>query len=215
MVLNQTLGLNSLRQDLNRLFYAAPIAGQAFAQGFAANSLYAPGSFFGGQPWPTSAVSLQAAAIQQAAQQPMMAQPVHFVPRVNAAETHEAVFYCVELPGVEISQVALSIHGNVLVLEGVRQPGGLIGDRMISYQHAEGRFGAFRWVGPIPNGTMPAGIDCTLRNGLLTIVLPKAGAQFVASPLASQTTIVPGFAGQGGIAPAPVAQIVINQAPNA
>jgi HSP20 family molecular chaperone IbpA len=218
MVLNQTLGLNSLRQDLNRLFYAAPIASQAFAPSFVPNSLYAPHAFYSAQPW-TPAVTLPATPFQAAAlqQQPMMGQPVHFVPRCNVAETHEAVIYTVELPGVELSQCALSIHGNILVLEGVRQPGGLIADRMISYQQAEGRFGTFRWVAPIQNGVMPAAIDATLRNGLLTIVLPKAGAQVVSplSTLTAQTAISPVLSNQAGIAPAPVAQVVINQPTNA
>ena len=227
MVLNQTLGHTSLRQDLNRLFYAAPIAGQ----GFGANGLYAS-SFYGTQPWattgfygqpfaqiaPMQAGAFQTAALPYSSLQPMMGQQVHFVPRANAAETPEAVVYTVELPGVELSQVALSIHGNILVLEGVRQPGGLIADRMISYQHAEGRFGTFRWVAPIHNGCMPAAIDATLRNGLLTIVLPKAGAQIATNSLngfAAQSAIAPVLSNQAGISQAPVAQVVISQANNA
>jgi HSP20 family protein len=205
VVLNQTLGLNSLRQDLNRLYYAAPIGGSSFAPAsfYGQNGFYGPQAFF-------------APAAQLAAQQQWNAQfagqgqwqgaqgVAHFVPRANFAETPEATLITVELPGVEIGQCALSIHGNVLVLEGVRQPGGLIGDRMVSYQHCEGRFGAFRWACSIPNGTMASQIEATCRNGLLTIALPKAGAPVGMTNLANQAAITP----------APVAQVVINPAVN-
>jgi len=201
MVLNQTLGLNNLRQDLNRLFYSAPINAGAFAP----NSLYAPNAFYGAHTW-TSPVSF---ANQQ--QQPMMGQQVHFVPKANVAETPEASIVTVELPGVELSQVSLSIHGNALVLDGVRQPGGLLGDRMISYQVAEGRFGTFRWVCPIPNGTMASQIEASLRNGLLTIVLPRVNALTTAQPQVG----IAALASQSTLSAAPVAQIVINQGQNA
>jgi hypothetical protein len=86
---------------------------------------------------------------------------------------------------------------------------------MISYQHAEGRFGAFRWVAPVQNGCVPAAIEATMRNGLLTVILPKAGAPIVANTLSSQTAITPVLSGQTAITAAPVAQVVINQAQNA
>jgi HSP20 family molecular chaperone IbpA len=225
MVLNQTLGMNTLRQDLNRLFYAAPIGSQAFAPSFLPHNFYSANSFYGTQPWALNsfyAHQAWAPAQFQAGiqQQPMMGQPVHFVPRCNVAETHEAVIYTVELPGVELSQCALSIHGNILVLEGVRQPGGLIADRMISYQQAEGRFGSFRWVAPIPNGIVPAAIDASLRQGLLTICLPKAGAQVMTGSLNNQAAFTQaGFnaspVAQAAFAAGPVAQVVISQPSNA
>src|SRR5690606_31923294 len=97
----------------------------------------------------------------------------YFVPTANWAEAVEGTFITVELPGVELSQISLRIEGTYLVLEGVRHPGGLLGDRMVSYNVAEGRFGAFRWVCPIPNGVQVAGLEASFRNGLLQIMLPR------------------------------------------
>ena len=190
MVLNHPIGLNNLRQDLNRLFYSAPIAPSPFAP----NSLFAPSAFYGTHTWSNPAALAGVTS-------PMMGQQVHFVPKANVAETPDAVIFAIELPGVELSQTSLTIHGNALVLEGVRQPGGLLGNQMVSYQIAEGRFGTFRWVCPIPNGTMVPQIECVLRNGLLTVVLPKANAQVNIGSLA----------GQAVLSQTPVAQVVINQ----
>jgi HSP20 family molecular chaperone IbpA len=218
VVLNQTLGLNSLRQDLNRLYYAAPIGTSPFAPngfygqtGFYAPSFYAPASFYGPQALyaqnafygPNAGFAPAAQYAGQVQYQGAQSQG-QFLPKANVAETPEATLISVELPGVELGQVQLSIHGNTLILEGVRQPGGLIGDRMVTYQHTEGRFGTFRWACPIPNGTMATQIEAIFRNGLLTIALPKAGAPV------GVTSLV----GQAAISPAPVAQIVINPAVN-
>ena len=209
MVLNQTLGLNALRQDLNRLFYSAPIGTSGFAPNgfygqtgfYAPSPYYAHSNFFApsyyaqgiyGQQGQTAGHFNQSAGFQG-----------HFVPKANFAETPEATIVTIELPGVELNQVSLSIQGNALVLDGVRQPGGLLGNQMVTYQATEGRFGSFRWACAIPNGTMAPQIEAICRNGLLTIVLPKATAQVGIAGLA-----------QAGISAAPVAQIVISPAVN-
>lgn len=194
MVLNQTLGLNTLRQDLNRLYYAAPIGSPSFGPGhfFGASSVYGPTSFFhqaafaAPQPWPGTPAQ------------------GHYVPRTNVADTPETTVITVELPGVDAGHCQLSLQGNALVLEGIRQPGGLVGDRLVAYQHTEGRFGGFRWACAIPNGTIASQIDATFRNGLLTIALPKTATGVGLSAIG----------GSAAIGPAPVAQIVISPAVN-
>jgi HSP20 family protein len=214
VVLNQTLGLNSLRQDLNRLYYAAPLGNSSFIpssfygqSNFYAPSFYAPASFYAPNAFYAPAAQFAAQqqfATQFAGQGQYQGFQGHYVPRANFADTPEAMLITIELPGVEINQVQLSIQGNTLILDGVRQPGGLIGDRMVTYQHIEGRFGVCRWACAIPNGTMASQIEATFRNGLLTIALPKAGAPVGMINLASQTAI----------SQAPVAQVAITPVVN-
>lgn len=211
MVLNQTLGLNALRQDLNRLFYSAPIAQNGYGQ----NGLYAPNAFFVG----ASPMMGQQSFMGQPGymgQQAHAAQQSHFVPKANIAETPDAVIIAVELPGVELGQVSLLITGNVLVLEGVRQPGGLLGNQMVNYQAAEGRFGAFRWICPIPNGVIAPQIESILSNGLLTIVLPKVTVHTGFNTQNNQAwqgqgTLSQGIFGQGVQGQAIMNQIPMNQ----
>lgn len=95
------------------------------------------------------------------------------VPAVNSAETPDAYLLVIELPGVDLKDVNLQIHGSSLVLNAFRRPTWSNGTVTVNYHFAEGRFGTLRRVLPLPSGVLPGQIQANFVNGLLTIVLPK------------------------------------------
>lgn len=94
-------------------------------------------------------------------------------PPVDCAETPDAYLVVVELPGVDLKDVTLQIHGGTLVLNGFRRPTWSNGTVTVNYHQAEGRFGALRRVLPLPSGVIPSQIQANFVNGLLSIILPK------------------------------------------
>ncbi len=98
------------------------------------------------------------------------------IPAVNSAETPDAFLLVVELPGVDLKDVNLQIHGSSLVLNAFRRPTWSNGTVTVNYHFAEGRFGTLRRVLPLPVGVLPGQIQANFLNGLLTIVLPKSGS---------------------------------------
>jgi HSP20 family protein len=81
-------------------------------------------------------------------------------PRINAWESDHALFLEAELPGVEPSQVEVSIEGEVLTLKG--QP-----------DTADKRPNFGRQL-VLPFAVDAAAVKATFANGILALTLPKA-----------------------------------------
>lgn len=116
---------------------------------------------------------------------PAMGTEAFTVPSVNSAETPDAYLIVVELPGVDLKDVNLQIHGSSLVLNAFRRPTWSNGTVTVNYHFAEGRFGTLRRVLPLPAGVLPGQIQANFLNGLLTIVLPKVANGASSVPQAS------------------------------
>lgn len=95
-----------------------------------------------------------------------------FAPRSDAALTASAYEIAMELPGVELADIDISVHDNMLVVAGEKQfEREEIGK---SYLFSEREYGAFQRAFRIPPDADPEGIDAELKSGVLTIRLPKA-----------------------------------------
>lgn len=80
-----------------------------------------------------------------------------------------------EIGGVSEEGVEVSLYEDSLVVEGTRPwPGVVAGDRV---HLAEVRYGPFRLALELPGGIERDGARASWDRGLLTIVLPKAGAR--------------------------------------
>jgi HSP20 family protein len=94
-------------------------------------------------------------------------------PAVNVWETGEAVFAELEVPGLKSDQLDLSVVGDQLSIRVERPEAEQQG---VTYHRRERPVGAFTRVLRLPAPVLPAAVEAELKNGVLTIKLPKAEA---------------------------------------
>ena len=94
-------------------------------------------------------------------------------PAVNVWETGEAVFAELEVPGLKSDQLDLSVVGDQLSIRVERPEAEQQG---VTYHRRERPVGAFTRVLRLPAPVSPATVEAELKNGVLTIKLPKAEA---------------------------------------
>ena len=93
-------------------------------------------------------------------------------PLVNLFEDDQNLYLTAEMPGLDASDLELSIQGDSLTLRGeVKAPEA---DRQVNYHRRERDSGFFRRVINLPEKTAPDQVRASLTNGVLTVVLPKA-----------------------------------------
>lgn len=89
----------------------------------------------------------------------------------NVWETSDALFVEMELPGTTTDQLELSVVGNELTVK-VECPEN--GDGGVTYHRQERPVGCFGRVLRVPVAVDPDRVQAELRNGILTVTLPKA-----------------------------------------
>jgi HSP20 family protein len=94
-------------------------------------------------------------------------------PAVNVWETGEAIHVELELPGVKSDQLDISVVGNELSLKVQRSD--TVGPE-VTYHRRERPVGTFNRLLRLPSEVDGARVEAELRNGILTIKLPKAEA---------------------------------------
>jgi HSP20 family protein len=94
-------------------------------------------------------------------------------PAVNVWTDEEAFFVEAEVPGLDLKDFNLSVTGNELTLEGERQD--LI-EEGVTYHRRERGLGRFSRVIHLPTAVEPEGVEAQLKDGVLTITLPKAAS---------------------------------------
>jgi HSP20 family protein len=96
-----------------------------------------------------------------------------FAPAIDVAETKDEYTLTAEIPGLEPSQVDVSVAGDMLVIKGekTRETEKTEGGTQIS----ERTFGSFRRSFQLPDDVDAGQIEANHRNGVLTIRLPKTG----------------------------------------
>jgi HSP20 family protein len=97
-------------------------------------------------------------------------EPTGWSPLVDVYETPEETLVVAEIPGVDPAKVELSLTGNLLVLRGVKESGGLPEPQL---QVRERRFGAFHRQIMVSNDVDFDAAQAEARNGVLTIRLPR------------------------------------------
>jgi HSP20 family protein len=98
---------------------------------------------------------------------------VRAFPAVNVWEEGDNLFLEAELPGVARDDLEISAVGNELTLRGRRNP--RQGENLV-YHRQERGFGEFTRVLTLPVEVDTDKIEATLRDGVLTLTLPKAEA---------------------------------------
>jgi HSP20 family protein len=93
-------------------------------------------------------------------------------PPVNVSEDTDRFTVTAELPGVDPKEIDISVHGRNLSISGERKPPQV--EEGARYHRRERPFGSFSRMIGLPVEVDPEKVEATYRNGVLTIVLPKA-----------------------------------------
>ncbi len=95
----------------------------------------------------------------------------YLVPLMDVLEREDGYLLMLEVPGVKLEEVNVSLKKGKLVVHGVRQrPQPVNGDRPI---YSEFLYGEFKRILELPEDVDVNGIEASLKNGILTIRLPK------------------------------------------
>lgn len=91
-------------------------------------------------------------------------------PRIDVAETDDAIELTAELPGVEESDVDVSVLEGVLTLSGEKKSTRESNDGV---RVVERRYGSFKRSFRLADNIDAEKISATFKNGVLTLTLPK------------------------------------------
>jgi HSP20 family protein len=94
-------------------------------------------------------------------------------PAVNVWESDHELYAEAELPGLKESDIEIFVVGNELTLKGERRGGE---QQEANFHRRERGTGAFTRVVHLPVDVDSSRVSATLRDGVLTVTLPKAEA---------------------------------------
>lgn len=99
--------------------------------------------------------------------------PTPTFPAVNVWQSENEVFAEAEVPGVKGEDLDISVVGNELTIKGTRQT---VGSENSAYHRRERGAGDFVRVIRLPVDVDADKVQASLRDGVLTLTLPKAEA---------------------------------------
>ncbi|RKY60288.1 MAG: Hsp20/alpha crystallin family protein [Candidatus Latescibacterota bacterium] len=97
--------------------------------------------------------------------------PTVWTPKVDVAETDDAVVVTAELPGMEKDDIKVSIENNVLTISGEKKQEKEEKDR--TYHWSERVYGRFSRSFTLPARVDANKVKAVYKNGVLTLTLPK------------------------------------------
>jgi len=97
-----------------------------------------------------------------------------FTPSFDIRETPECYIFEADLPGIGQQDLDISMAGNRLTITGKRE--GSSKGQGENFYTAERSFGCFCRAFSLPDGVDPNGITADLKEGVLTLTLPKSAA---------------------------------------
>ncbi len=97
--------------------------------------------------------------------------PSAFAPAFEVKETGDAYLFRADLPGVAEKDVEISLTGNRLTVNGKREAEER--EEGENYYALERSYGAFTRSFTLPEGVDADKVDAELRNGVLTVRIPK------------------------------------------
>ncbi len=95
-------------------------------------------------------------------------------PALDLSESEKAVTVKVDLPGIKQDDIDLQITGRNLTIRGERKEERE--EKEANYHHVERRVGYFSRTVELPCEVNHDGVEAQHGGGVLTVVLPKAGA---------------------------------------
>ena len=98
-----------------------------------------------------------------------------FAPKSDAAVSKENYRVRVELPGVDVEDIDISVHDNTLVIQGEKRTERE--ETGESYFFSEREYGAFLRSFRLPADADASAVDADFKNGVLTVTVPKVGKE--------------------------------------
>jgi HSP20 family protein len=96
-----------------------------------------------------------------------------FLPAADVLVTDEDVTVHMDVPGLSQSDIEIELENDVLTVRGSRPyPYEQMADK-ITWQRIERPFGQFERVLRVPRGMDPNAVEASLRDGVLTLRIPK------------------------------------------
>ena len=95
-----------------------------------------------------------------------------YVPRTDIYETDDNVVVVTDMPGVDQDAIDITLEKNTLTINGYVEPDSMEG---YSLAHVEYSIGDFERKFTISNEIDRENIEATVKDGVLRLVLPKAG----------------------------------------
>lgn len=95
------------------------------------------------------------------------------VPRFFVEEGESAIFLSIEIPGARLEDVTLAVEDRVLTLRAQRPAHAREGYRALATEFFDGE-GSYERSFALPDDIDPGAISAELRDGVLTLTLPRA-----------------------------------------
>lgn len=92
-------------------------------------------------------------------------------PALNLWEDGDRLFVEAELPGLTIDDLDIEVMGDELTIKGRREAPS---DEGLNYHRRERGVGEFARLVTLPVSIDPSKVEASLKNGVLTVTLPKA-----------------------------------------
>ncbi len=94
-------------------------------------------------------------------------------PRIDVAETDDAVQITAELPGVEENEVEVTLIDDVLTIKGEKQSKSTQEGEGKTYRLVERSYGSFQRSLPLPFKADPEKVQANFDKGVLSVTVPK------------------------------------------
>ncbi len=95
-----------------------------------------------------------------------------WMPALDVSERKDAYLITVEVPGVEVADVQITMEGSLLTIQGERQFAQDLCEQQL--HRFERRYGAFRRSITLPAQVMTGAVQALAGSGVLQIFVPKA-----------------------------------------
>jgi HSP20 family protein len=95
-----------------------------------------------------------------------------WAPALDISERKDAYLVAVELPGVEVDDLEITLEDGLLTVQGERHFAHDSSEQQ--FHRIERRYGAFRRSITLPAHVMAEGIQATFEDGVLQLMVPKA-----------------------------------------
>ena len=93
-------------------------------------------------------------------------------PAVDVAEEKDSIVVRAEVPGCKADDIEISVYGNKLTISGEKKLDEQKKEK--GYYHVESTYGSFRRKFTLPTDVDQSKIDAVCKDGVLSIILPKA-----------------------------------------